>query len=62
VTDPASGRTYYTKKVHEAGKTGTVKFKDAKTGRDVTLQSSEVRQISSDEFDEAVKPQPVSQK
>ncbi len=50
VTDPASGKAYYTTKVNEAGQAGAVKFEDEKTGSTVTLQSSEVKEISSDEF------------
>jgi uncharacterized protein YceK len=54
VTDPGSGRTYYTKKVdHDLG--SAVKFKDAKTESQVTLQSSEVKEISGSEFDAGVK-------
>ena len=56
VTDPASGRSYYTHEVEDAGKTGAVKFKDAKTGSKVTMQSSDVKEISSEEFDAAMKP------
>ena len=56
VTDPASGKSYYTHEVEDAGKTGAVKFKDAKTGSKVTMQSSDVKEISSEEFDAAMKP------
>jgi hypothetical protein len=54
VSDPASGRAYYTTKVKRAGQTGAVKFEDEKTGSTVTLQSSEVKEISREEFDAAV--------
>jgi hypothetical protein len=50
VKDPASGNVYYTTEVDDAGNSGAVKFKDAKTGNIVTLQSSEVRQITKEEF------------
>ena len=40
VTDPTSGKEYYTTKVGDAGKGGAVKMKDEKTGSMVTLQSS----------------------
>ena len=56
VTDPASGKNYYTTKVDDAGKAGAVKFKDEKSGSNITLQSSEVKEISGDEFDAALKP------
>ena len=55
VRDPSSGRTYYTTNVESAGQTGAVKFKDAMTGGVVTMQSSEVREISSDEYEAALK-------
>ena len=61
VTDPASGRTYYTTKIDEAGRAGAVKIKDAKTGSTVTLQSSEVKEISSDEYKAGLQAQPVPQ-
>jgi hypothetical protein len=50
VTDPASGKEYYTTSVDEKGKSGAVKIKDERTGSFVTLQSSEVREISADEY------------
>ena len=49
VTDPTTGKAYYTTKV-DAGKGGAVKIKDEKTGSTVTLQSSEVKEISKDEY------------
>ena len=51
VTDPASGKAYYTTKVSDTGKSGAVKIKDAKTGSTVTLQSSEVKKISEGEYE-----------
>ncbi|HEU5283491.1 MAG TPA: hypothetical protein VFU53_06745 [Burkholderiales bacterium] len=48
VTDPASGREYYTSDVDRDDT--TVTFEDARTGRDVTLQSSEVSKISKDDY------------
>ena len=55
VTDPASGKTYYTTKINDAGRAGAVKIKDEKTGSTVTLQSSEVKEISEDEYEAGVK-------
>jgi hypothetical protein len=60
VTDPASGKTYYTTKINEAGRAGAVKIKDEKTGSTVTLQSSEVKEISADEYEAALKAEPSS--
>jgi hypothetical protein len=51
VTDPASGKTYYTQKIGE-GRGGAVKIKDARTMSTVTLQSSEVKEISADEYEQ----------
>jgi hypothetical protein len=53
VTDPGSGRTFYTEKVDRPKDQTTIMFKDAKTGAEVTLPSSEVLEISSDEFKKA---------
>lgn len=50
VTDPASGKTYYTTKVSRVDG-GAVKIKDAKSGDTVTLQSSEVHEISQRDFE-----------
>ncbi|MGH8682693.1 MAG: hypothetical protein ACREVS_18350 [Burkholderiales bacterium] len=52
VTDPGTGRAYYTEKVER--KNGTVMFKDAKTGAEVTMTSSVVLEVSGDEFRKGV--------
>jgi hypothetical protein len=49
VTDPTTGKAYYTTKV-DAGKGGVMKIKDEKTGSMVTLQSSQVKEISKGEY------------
>ena len=49
VTDPQSGRVYYTDKI-DSDKGGVVKLKDARSKSTVTLQSSEVKEISSSEY------------
>jgi len=54
VNDPAGSKEYYTTDVDEA-KGGAIKIKDARTGAIVTLQSSEVKEISGEEFEKAVK-------
>ena len=63
VTHPTSGNEYYTTKVDEAGKGGAVKIKDDKTGSMVTLQSSDVKEISENEYRAGLtapaKPAPV---
>ena len=61
VRDPASSTAYYTTDVDKAGGAGAVKFKDQKTGSTVTLQSSEVKEISKDEFSkQTAKPAPAA--
>ena len=52
VTDPASGKSFYTTKVDRA-LSGAVSFKDAVSGSEVTLQSSEVLKIPGGEFEQA---------
>lgn len=48
VTDPATGKDYYTETVERKG--GGVTFEDVNTRATVTLQSSEVLEISKDQF------------
>jgi hypothetical protein len=54
VRDPASDSLYYTTDI-EKKREGAITFKDAKSGADVTLQNSEVKEISKDEFKESTK-------
>lgn len=53
VRDPAGRTDYYTTDIDSAGMSGAIKFKDERSGAVVTLQSSEVRKISKDEFAKA---------
>jgi len=53
VTDPTSKNSYYTED-YDMLKTGAIKFKDARSGSDIILQSSEVKEISKDEYKAAV--------
>ena len=62
VTDPASGKSYYTTVITDAGGSGAVKVKDAKTGSTVTLQSSEVKEVSEDEYKAGLAALPGPQK
>jgi len=50
VTEPQSGKEYYTQKV-ETDRGGAVKLKDARTGSVVTIQNSEVKEITSKEYE-----------
>ena len=54
VNDPAGNRLYYTTEI-EQSKAGAITFKDKKSGSKVTLQSSEVKDISKEEFEEGIK-------
>ena len=56
VNDPAGEKQYYTKEIKNT-KTGAITFKDEKSGSVVTLQSSEVKEISKDDFKAAVTPE-----
>jgi hypothetical protein len=49
ITDPLSGKTYFTEDIDDTGD-GSIQFVDAKTGKLVTLQSSEVKEIDRDDF------------
>lgn len=52
VSDPTTGRTYYTNTVNER-MGGAVTFKDARTGDKVTLQNHEVSKITKEQYDAA---------
>lgn len=54
ITEPTSKNVYYSKDF-EKTKLGGLSFKDAKTGAIVTIQNSEIKEISRDTFDEEVK-------
>jgi hypothetical protein len=54
VKDPASGTQYYTTKVKSSH--NAVLFTDAKTSAQVTLQSSQVLEITKDQYEAAVNP------
>lgn len=54
VNDPAGSRMYYTTDIDKT-KAGAITFKDEKSGGTITLQSSEVKEISEEEFNAAVK-------
>lgn len=54
VNDPAGDKLFYTTDIDRT-KTGAITFKDKKSGNTVSLQSSEVKQISKEEFEAGVK-------
>jgi len=53
VTDPHSGKEYYTQEIKNDN-SGAVKLKDVRTGSDVTLQNSEVKELSKEEYTKAL--------
>jgi hypothetical protein len=61
VVNPTTGQEYYTTKVTDAGKGGAVKIKDARTGSTVTLQSSDIKEISEGEYNAAIAATPKAQ-
>lgn len=54
ITDPTTGRSYFTKDAGRAPSSGAVVFTDAKTGEVLTLQNTQMKQISREEFGRAV--------
>jgi ABC-type uncharacterized transport system auxiliary subunit len=52
VADPISGKSYYTTSVDQ-NKQGVTKLYDARTGSKVTIQNSEITEISKDEYNAA---------
>jgi len=48
ITDPSTGNTYYSQKIEK--KNSAIEFKDAKSGSTVTLQNSEILEISKEEY------------
>ncbi len=55
VTDPGSGRTYYTDNIDNKGN-GVIRFKDESTKQFVTLSASEVMEITEDQFKANIHP------
>ena len=59
VTDPTTGRAYYTTELQHKG-SGAATLKDARTGNKVNLQNSEVETISKEEFESGKNTPPPS--
>ena len=62
VTDPSSGKVYYTKEVNQVSG-GALRFKDERTGDKMTLQNSDVKEIDERDYRAGmvsqVKPKPA---
>ena len=54
INDQASGRVYYTKD-YDRSDSGAIIFEDAKSRSRITLQSSEIREISKSDFEASMK-------
>ena len=54
VRDSANGRTYYTRDVDNVG-AGAVRFKDEASGAVVTVQRSEVKSMTRDDYQAAIR-------
>lgn len=55
VTEPGSGKEFYTQDVSRRVTSGTVEFKDAKTGATTTLQNSQVLEIDKKTYEAGLK-------
>jgi len=53
VADPATGSIYYTEKVDREGSAAV--FKDARSGSLVTIQNSEISEVSKKDFEAGIK-------
>lgn len=53
ITDPQTDRIYYAEDF-KASSAGSVTFRDARTGRRITVQNSEVEDLTEDQFENAV--------
>lgn len=49
VSDPVTGKVYYTEDMYQEH--GATHLKDGKTGDAITLQNSEIRRITREEFE-----------
>ena len=53
VNDPYTKNVYYTEKLDKLT-SGAIAFTDAQTGKEVSIQNSEIKKITEDEFKAAV--------
>lgn len=53
ITDPQTDRVYYAED-YDASDTGAVTFEDARTGKLITVQNSEIEAVTEDQFVNAV--------
>ena len=59
VTDPGTGKEYYTMQVARDG--SAVRFKDAVTSEEVTIQNSRVATITQAQYEQGINPAATTQ-
>lgn len=59
VTDPDTNRIYYTDKLDRRD-SGAIRFKDARTGAEITLPASEITVLSKEQYDTAKSKPPTT--
>ena len=57
VTDPSTGRVYYTTEVKKKG-SGAATLKDARTGNQISIQNSEVQKIKKEQYNAGLYSEP----
>ena len=55
ITEPGSGKEFYTQDVSRKISGGAIEFKDAKTGATTTLQNSQVLEINKETYEAGLK-------
>ena len=54
ITNPESGREYYSTDYKDYKESGSIRFKDKRTGKLVTLSSWEVEKLDKEEYQAAI--------
>ncbi|HSZ57671.1 MAG TPA: hypothetical protein VK797_18560 [Tepidisphaeraceae bacterium] len=60
VSDPGTNRVYYTEKLDRRD-SGTVRFKDARTGDEITLPASAIKEIPKEQYEVAKAEPPTTE-
>jgi hypothetical protein len=58
VTDPENNRVYYTEKLYHRD-SGTVRFKDARNGEEITLPASAIKEIPKEQYESGTAAPPA---
>lgn len=59
VTDPSTNRVYYTEKLDRRD-SGSVRFKDARSGEEITLPASAIAEIPKEKYETAKAAPPTT--